>query len=520
MSTKLSIEKINNNLEKWGSEKNIQFKLINYCGNKSEIFYECKKCGNIGRIKYYNIQQGYGCRKCGIKKRAESRRKYTKEYCIKIANNYTSLKDFYTKEKIIYNICVKNKWLDEVTKKLIRSHSLKERCLYGIYFPNNIIYIGLTHDFSRRISQHLMSKGSVYDYIKNHNIQPIKIKQLTPYMNAEKIQIYEQKTISFFQWLGFTLLNKNRGGSLGQVLSHITKDECIKILKTINYDIRIFKNKYKKHYNKCIKEQWLSELIPNYVKTKIINLTKDECKKIALKYNTRIEFYKNETSVYSYAQRNSFLNYILSDLPNKRQKQEIEQYSIDGRYINTYKSLNDVKNSLNITSVSGIIGCCYGKQFNSYNYQWKYKNSDKIIKTNHQIERNFKRVYQIDNEKNIIAVFNSIIEANEKTNINKSSISSCCNKKRKRAGKYIWIFESDFSSSNLEYYFSEENHSFIKTVYQYTLNGNLINEYDNTVEASKHTLISRTAINNCLKKRSKSAGGYIWSYKILTQNIL
>lgn len=514
MEAKLSMETINNNLKQWGIQKDIIYNLIKYNGNKSEISYTCKKCGHIGTTKYYYIQQNYGCKKCGINKRAISRQKYSKEDCIKIANNYIYLKDFYTKEKNIYTKCVRNKWVEEVTKNLIKCNSLKKRCLYAIYFPNNTIYIGLTYNFSKRINQHLTSKGAVYEYIKDTNIHPIKIKQLTSYMNDDKIQIYEQKVINFFHWLGFTTLNRNKGGSLGQVLSHITKDECKEKLKLINFNLTIFRKKYQKYYNKCLKEQWLLDLIPNYQKTNKIELTKDECKKIALKYKTRTDFYRNETSIYNYAQRNNFLDYVLSSFTHLKAKKEIEQYSINGDYINTYKSISDAVKQLNIRSISGIIQCCQEKQFSSNGFQWKYKNSKKVIKK--PTKNKQKKVYQINNKGKIINLYNSINEAQENTNIAASSISACCCKKRKRAGKFIWIYEKNYNNFNLNYYLSDENVSFIKTVYQYTLNGILINEYDNTSMASKQTSISRTAINNCINNRSKSAGGYIWRHELIS----
>lgn len=463
MGAKLSIETINNNLKQWGIQKDITYNLIKYNGNKSEISYICKKCGHIGTTKYSYIQQNYGCKKCGINKRAINRQKYSKEECIKIANNYIYLKDFYTKERSIYEKCVRNKWLKEITKNLIKCNSLKKRCLYAIYFPNNTIYIGLTYNFSKRINQHLTSKGAVYEYVKNTNIHPIKIKQLTSYMNADKTQIYEQKVIDFFHWLGFTTLNRNKGGSLGQVLSHVTKDEC---------------------------------------------------KEIALKYKTRTDFYRNETSIYNYAQRNNFLDYVLSSFPHLKAKKEIEQYSINGDYINTYKSISDAIKQLNIHSASGIIQCCQEKQFSSNGFQWKYKNSKKIIKK--PTTKQTKKVYQINNKGKIINLYNSINEAQERTNVNASSIYACCCKKRKRAGKFIWIYEKDYNNFNLNYYLSDENISFIKTVYQYTLNGILINEYDNIAMASKQTSISRTAINNCLHNRSNSAGSYMWSYELIS----
>jgi hypothetical protein len=52
-----------------------------------------------------------------------------------------------------------------------------------------------------------------------------------------------------------------------------------------------------------------------------------------------------------------------------------------------------------------------------------------------------------------------------------------------------------------------------KSIVQLDKNGNLVQEFDAITSASEITGISRTSIGNCLKGRSKTAGGYVWTYK-------
>lgn len=59
---------------------------------------------------------------------------------------------------------------------------------------------------------------------------------------------------------------------------------------------------------------------------------------------------------------------------------------------------------------------------------------------------------------------------------------------------------------------SGANHFNAKAVIQYDKNKKAINRYDTISEASKKTNILRTAIDNCLNGRSKTAGGYMWEY--------
>ncbi|KKN70029.1 hypothetical protein LCGC14_0434760 [marine sediment metagenome] len=56
------------------------------------------------------------------------------------------------------------------------------------------------------------------------------------------------------------------------------------------------------------------------------------------------------------------------------------------------------------------------------------------------------------------------------------------------------------------------NHDLRKKVTQHTIEGKFIKEWIGIVDLSKTLNISRTAIQNCLKGLSKSAGGYRWGY--------
>lgn len=54
-----------------------------------------------------------------------------------------------------------------------------------------------------------------------------------------------------------------------------------------------------------------------------------------------------------------------------------------------------------------------------------------------------------------------------------------------------------------------------KPVYQYTINGELVNTFDGAIDAEKETGISRSSICFCIKGKTHTAGGYIWNDKPL-----
>ena len=47
-------------------------------------------------------------------------------------------------------------------------------------------------------------------------------------------------------------------------------------------------------------------------------------------------------------------------------------------------------------------------------------------------------------------------------------------------------------------------------IYQYDLDGNFIQKWDNTKVAAKHLNINTASISNCLLGKYKTAGGFIW----------
>ena len=66
---------------------------------------------------------------------------------------------------------------------------------------------------------------------------------------------------------------------------------------------------------------------------------------------------------------------------------------------------------------------------------------------NNKHKRNCKKVKQLDENYNIINIFESINEASKETNIIRTEISNCLNKRQKTAGGYHWQY---YELDNLE----------------------------------------------------------------------
>lgn len=57
----------------------------------------------------------------------------------------------------------------------------------------------------------------------------------------------------------------------------------------------------------------------------------------------------------------------------KGSPKQVEQYSLDGKYIQTFSSCREAARSINAPYHVGINACCLGKQKTAYGYIWKYK---------------------------------------------------------------------------------------------------------------------------------------------------
>lgn len=127
-----------------------------------------------------------------------------------------------------------------------------------------------------------------------------------------------------------------------------------------------------------------------------------------------------------------------------------------------------------------------------------------------------KTVLQIDPKtKEIIAKFKSISDAEVAMGRNyspcmASHIGDCCKGNRRTAHGFIWQYEDNWNSNNLNI-----KDDYRKIVLQYDLNNNLIAEYSSLKEAAISTGFNNAGISRCAIGKQKSYKNYIWKYKNL-----
>lgn len=110
-----------------------------------------------------------------------------------------------------------------------------------------------------------------------------------------------------------------------------------------------------------------------------------------------------------------------------------------------FNSLKDATKKYNINSPTVISDCCKGKYKSVYGYKWMFledwnnlTNEEKINKKKEKIGKQ-RSVINLDTGE----IFHSILEASDKYNINKKSISNNCRGKSKTAGGYRWSYYND-----------------------------------------------------------------------------
>ena len=108
-------------------------------------------------------------------------------------------------------------------------------------------------------------------------------------------------------------------------------------------------------------------------------------------------------------------------------------------------------------------------------------------------------VNQWDKQGNFIQTFNSAKQAANNTNIPNANICSVLNGKRQTAGGYYWTFENQLPTIKKQ-----------TKIYQYDLQGNLLNSFSTKAEAGRATHCNAADIGRVCKGQRQTCGGYIW----------
>lgn len=171
-----------------------------------------------------------------------------------------------------------------------------------------------------------------------------------------------------------------------------------------------------------------------------------------------------------------------------------------------------------------ICACCNGKRKsagkdnNGQPLHWVYSDEKHIIAERlKRIEdkNKLKAITVYDCNKKVIARYSNLNEASAKTGRLQSNIGKDCLYPRKNKKQLIWIYEKDFTEEELQRRIEivKADYPWQKTVYQYSLQGELIQVYSSVKQAADITKCNMTEISQRCLGNGLTSGGFIWSYE-------
>ena len=197
---------------------------------------------------------------------------------------------------------------------------------------------------------------------------------------------------------------------------------------------------------------------------------------------------------------------------NNKPVYPVKKYDLDGNFIKYYESAAEAGKDNNCDR-SRITHCC--KLRTSYK-GFMYRYADDVIDGKY-IRKNRKSILQYDLDGNFIQEFESCSEAARVVNGKTSTISKATYKTVKHyAYGFLW-FDAAVPKNELEILVPQivklPMQQPQKTVYQYDMNYNLINEFPSITNASKKTNVNHSAIYDNCYNFIKSTHGYIFSFE-------
>ncbi len=254
---------------------------------------------------------------------------YTKEECAIEALKYNTKTEFMNKAPLFYSHAIRKGFINEICKHMRKLGNPEKRVIYAFEFKDSHVYVGLTQNVNRRKTEHLSDKSSpVFKYWKENN-EPFEFKILSDFISKEEAAILEDETIIRYSQEGWILLNKKRGGDLGNKIRKYTKKQCIALV--LQYDNKkTFRENCPQMYNYISKRGWIDEICAHMLQIKKKNgyWTKERCAQEAKKYSKRLEFRRKSPAAFGRAFKNGWLEDICSHMSYNQYEPKIWTKSV------------------------------------------------------------------------------------------------------------------------------------------------------------------------------------------------
>lgn len=325
--------------------------------------------------------------------------KWTKENCIKAAQQCKTKSEFNLRFCGAMKISKKRGWYNELVQYFTPIGSKYHRCIYVCEFSDNHAYVGLTYNFEKRKKAHLQNKdSSVFKYIQASNLEPL-FKQVTEYIDYGEASIKEGEILNQYKNNGWTMLNKAPTGGLGsqdEVVRKWTEESCLLTAKkcssykqfsnefpgALEYckrhgiidkikdilpptsnnqnchkwtletaleecnkyaTIKMFTKECPSAYNWLLKKGFQKEIRQHKTILQRDKWTLEEAHTEALKYDTKKAFKKSSNGCYGACQKQGWLNIVCSHMRDLNEERKIYNPTNVKQIVQQYDYMEQLK---------------------------------------------------------------------------------------------------------------------------------------------------------------------------------
>lgn len=386
----------------------------------------------------------------------------------------------------------------------------KETYIYKISDElGNVRYIGKSNNPRRRLYQHINDKSNLHKFNWLNSIIKRGSKPIIEIIEKVSVDIWQEREIYWiakFKEDGFDLINLTLGGEGGNGMKHTeeSKQSMSKSKKGIKLS-----EEHRKSISEAVKKK--AEESPNYNRSGN-NLKqpidKDLLYQLYISENISIPEIAEKLDCSEKKVWDNLQDYGIKKDKRIWKKQcasqptkVVLQYDLEGNLIKEWKSVVEINKKMKIKPDK----CCRGEAKSAGGFIWRYKDEWFDLGLD-KLDEQSRKVSQYDLQGNWIRNFDSIKEASILLKINDGNIGSCCLGKYRSAGGFIWKYLNEDPPKKY-------TNKTLKSVLQYDMNGNFINEFSSLVEAAKKTGSKSNCIQMCCVGEYKHSNGFIWKYK-------
>jgi len=195
----------------------------------------------------------------------------------------------------------------------------------------------------------------------------------------------------------------------------------------------------------------------------------------------------------------------------KNQAKKLIQYSLDGKQIATFSSVNEASAITGYTAAT-LLDCAHKRAKVSHGFVWRFENDS--YKGEHKSYRIGKPVTQYTLSGKKIKTYPTIQAAANETGLTSDNIQKNVNGHNRTAGGFVWKFANTteiqkLPASQINYTPNVQG----REVIQYSLEGKKLTVYPTIAEAAKALGLIASNISFALNNPTRTAGGYVWRTK-------